>query len=126
MAGRIAASTVPTLLDIRKSGFPWVWVHCEERDCHHCAPLALMPLVIRWGIEASSDLLRNRARCTACQHKGATLRLPSYVDAVTGWAMFPMTSDSHNLATPNPADIPAKLPWSGAPLGGHPGSLRRS
>jgi hypothetical protein len=35
--------------------------------------MALAPLIIRWGGDASSDLLRRSARCTRCGNKGADL-----------------------------------------------------
>jgi len=66
----------------------WVWVYCEGRGCGHYAPMAVAPLVIRWGPETSSDKLRRCARCTACG-KGATLRRASWADASIGWQPFP-------------------------------------
>ena len=59
----------------------WTWVYCAARGCPHHAALALAPLVIRWGADASSDCLRERARCTRCGHLGATLRHPSWIDS---------------------------------------------
>jgi hypothetical protein len=47
---------------------------CER--CQHHAPLACAVAVIRWGAGASSDVLRKRARCTACGNKGATIQHP--------------------------------------------------
>jgi hypothetical protein len=38
--------------------------------------MAIAPLIIRWGPEASSDVLR---RCARCGSRGATLQHPSYV-----------------------------------------------
>jgi hypothetical protein len=32
------------------------WVYCER--CLHHAPVAFVPLMIRWGADASSDRLR--------------------------------------------------------------------
>ena len=52
-------------------------VYCEK--CLHHAPMALVPLKIRWDADTSSDRLLQRARCTKCRHKGATLQHP-------GWA----------------------------------------
>ena len=52
-------------------------VYCEK--CLHHAPMALVPLKIRWDADTSSDRLLQRARCTKCSHKGATLQHP-------GWA----------------------------------------
>jgi hypothetical protein len=39
--------------------------------------MALAPLIIRWGGDASSDILRRSARCTCCGSKGADLQHPS-------------------------------------------------
>lgn len=44
------------------------------RSVTHHAPVALAPLVLRWGANASSNKLRHCARCTVCGHKGATLQ----------------------------------------------------
>jgi hypothetical protein len=56
------------------------WVCCAGHGCtHNHAPMAIAPFVIRWGPEASSDMLRQSARCSKCGAKGATLMLPSWV-----------------------------------------------
>jgi hypothetical protein len=47
-------------------------------------PFACAVAVIRWGPEASSDKLRQAARCTACGHKGARLQAPSWAGNVVG------------------------------------------
>ena len=67
----------PTLAQLRRSSC-WVWVCCEEFGCHHSAPWAYAPLIIRWGGTASSDMIRQCARCTRCGHKGASLSHPSW------------------------------------------------
>jgi hypothetical protein len=46
---------VPTLAELRKHS-SWVWVYCER--CLHHSPAAFVPLMIRWGADASSDKLR--------------------------------------------------------------------
>ena len=66
----------------------WVWLHCHA--CPHHAPAAVAPFVIRWGPEASPDLLRQAARCTACGGKGAMLMRPSWAGNLIGWAPFPI------------------------------------
>ena len=66
-----------------------VWVYHLRPNCTHGAPMAYVPLVIRWGLDASSDLLRQRARCTKCGHKGSTLRHPSWIDSSVGVGSFP-------------------------------------
>src|SRR5262245_44330480 len=45
----------PTLTDLQRSHC-WTWVYCEK--CLHHAPMALVPLMSRWGADASSDRLR--------------------------------------------------------------------
>jgi hypothetical protein len=79
-------STVPTLAELRKSS-AWVWVYCEK--CLHRSPVAFVPLMIRWGGDASSDKLRRCARCTACGHKGATLQAPGWAGEQIGFEPFP-------------------------------------
>jgi hypothetical protein len=46
--------------------------------------------VIRYGPNASSDIIRQRARCTVCGHKGAMLRYPSWVNRTVGVQPFPV------------------------------------
>jgi hypothetical protein len=71
LAGMERAPAVPTLEQLRR-GTPWCWVVCEQ--CFHRRPVAFVPLIIRWGPDASSDMLRWSARCTKCGRKGAVLR----------------------------------------------------
>lgn len=78
---------VATLAEMQGTPGKWVWVYCER--CNHSAPMAVAPLVIRWGPRASSDQLRRSARCTACGHKGATLRRVSWVGNDVEWQPFP-------------------------------------
>ncbi len=87
MSRREAAAT--TLADLR-TGACWVWLYCEGRDCHHSAPMALAPPIIRWGADGSSDLLRQRVRCTQCGSRGATLRAPSWGGELVGVSPFPV------------------------------------
>jgi hypothetical protein len=77
---------VPTLAELREHT-AWTWVYCDK--CLHHAPVAFVPLMIRWGTSASSDMLRRCAKCTICGHKGATLQHPGWVDAVVGFQPFP-------------------------------------
>lgn len=55
----------------RKSYY-WIYVYCGR--CQRCAIFPLVPLIVRWGPDASLDCLRHAARCMTCGHKGATLR----------------------------------------------------
>jgi hypothetical protein len=88
---REAAPTVPMLAELRSSS-PWVWVYCRKTDCTHRAPMAFVPLIIRWGPDTSSDRLRHSARCTRCGGKGAMLFHPSYVDRIVGFQRVPTTA----------------------------------
>ena len=66
----------------------WVWLYC--RACPHHGPAAVAPFVIRWGADASPDLLRQAARCTGCGGKGAMLMSPSWAGSLVGWQPFPV------------------------------------
>ena len=48
IARRDALGPMPTLAELRASS-PWVWVRCKQSDCTHQAPMAFVPLIIRWG-----------------------------------------------------------------------------
>jgi hypothetical protein len=52
--------------------------------------MTLAQFIIRWDPEASSDLLRKNARCTECDHKGATLSHPGWSGSQTGFLPFPV------------------------------------
>ena len=78
----------PPLAQLRKHHC-WLWLNCPHRQCLRRAPMALAPLIIRWGPDASSDVLRQRARCSRCGHKGATLQMPSWAGSEVGLAAFP-------------------------------------
>jgi hypothetical protein len=76
---------VATLADLR-GVTPWLWVICAR--CLRRTPTALAPWIIRWGAEASSDMLRRSARCTQCDGKGATIQIPGWgglQTPVRGW-----------------------------------------
>jgi len=75
-----------TLGDLQRST-PWVWLWCER--CQHHSPLACAVPVIRWGAGASSEVLRERARCTAFVRKGTTLQDPSWAGEHLGFELFP-------------------------------------
>jgi hypothetical protein len=83
----------PTIAELQRSHC-WTWVYCEK--CLHHAPMALVPLIIRWGAETSSDRLRQSARCTQCGHKGATLQHPGWAGTHIGFQPFPVSSSPHH------------------------------
>jgi hypothetical protein len=87
---------VPTLGELQRDSSKWVWAICNGLDasgriaCLHRAPLALAPFVIRWGPDASSNVMRQRLRCAVCGHRGAVLQHPSWIDAQIGEQPFPV------------------------------------
>jgi hypothetical protein len=64
----------------------WFWLRCDA--CGHCIAVALVPFVIRWGADVSSDMWRQHARCSSCGRRGATLQHPSWGEAAIGWEPF--------------------------------------
>jgi len=64
----------------------WVWIHFARYVplCQHHAPMALAPLIIRWGPDTSRDKLRRCARCMACGHKGGHCNIQA--GSITAWA----------------------------------------
>ena len=75
------------------SGQPhWFWAHCGMCSRQRAIPLA--PFVIRWGTDASSDMLRRNLTCSHCGHRGASLQHPSWVDTQIGVQPFP-TKQAH-------------------------------
>jgi hypothetical protein len=54
--------------------------------------MAFAPLIIRWGPDASSDVLRRNARCTRCGRKGAMLTHPSWISEDVGEQPFPVAN----------------------------------
>jgi hypothetical protein len=85
--GRMQPDPIPTLGDLQRTT-PWVWLWCER--CQHHAPLACAVAVIRWGANVSSDRLRQRARCTSCGKKGATIQHPGWGGNDVGFMPFPV------------------------------------
>jgi hypothetical protein len=85
MAWNAPKPTPATLADLRRVT-PWLWVICAR--CLHRAPTALAPWIIRWGADASSDMLRRSARCSQYSGKGATIQIPGWgglQTPVRGW-----------------------------------------
>ena len=75
----------------RSPGWMWIWCGRAMPYCGHRAPMALAPLVIRWGPGASSDVIRQRAVCSKCGYVGATLQHPGWWGNQIGFEPFPMT-----------------------------------
>lgn len=64
-------ATKPHSIGQTRRSYYWVYVYCGR--CQRCAIFPLVPLIVRWGPDASLDRLRRAARCMTCGHKGATL-----------------------------------------------------
>jgi hypothetical protein len=87
---RTPVSTPPTLSQLREHQC-WIWLHCPKWACLHHAPIALTPAIILWGPDASSDMLRERTRCSRCGNRGGvTLKVPSWAGQGVGLAPFPL------------------------------------
>lgn len=85
-AYRPPAESIPTLGELHRGEFKWWWAYCTARGCAGTAAITLTWAVIRWGPDASSDLLRQRLVCSRCGHRGATLRTPSWSGEQRDWA----------------------------------------
>ena len=83
--------TVSTLQELHRTSC-WWWIHCTNSACLHRAPVAIVPLIIRWGPDTSSNKLRHSARCARCGRKGITLQHPSWRGSAIGWETFPVGS----------------------------------
>lgn len=79
----------PTLGQMRE-GHCWLWVQCADWRCLHKVAMPLAPWIIRWGSDASSDVLRQCAKCGKCGHKRATLEHPSWGGSDVGFVPFPV------------------------------------
>lgn len=81
-----------TLGELQRNGAGgFVHAYCNRPTCGASRPLAIAPYVIRWGADASSDLLRKNLVCERCKHKGASLYHPSW--KTRGWESFPVKAD---------------------------------
>src|SRR5262245_14674453 len=78
----------PTLRQMRQ-GACWVRVNCQNTKCRYRDPVAVATLIIRWGGDASSDMLRRSAKCSQCGRKGASLTAPSWAGADMASTPFP-------------------------------------
>lgn len=88
---RPASGPVPSLGHIRE-GEPWVWIYCANAGCNYYRPIALAPYIIRWGADASIDLLRQRVRCSKCGRMGATIKKRSWDAHRQEWQQWPQSS----------------------------------
>lgn len=114
---RAPPGPVPTIGDlIRHKHGNWVCVYCRNDACSYSAPAALVPLAIRFGMNASSDMLRERVTCLACVRRGAPIMLTRWnvqSGANLRWAIFP-TFHRDGLWDDRPIGPPPQWTWSDA------------
>ena len=67
----------------------WWWLVCRNPKCGRQVPIAVVPLIIRWGPQEEVERLRLYARCDRCGHRGASLSMPSWRDSVVGFTPWP-------------------------------------
>jgi hypothetical protein len=83
----------PTLANHRRY-WSWFWIYCAEgASCHHSAPMAIAPLIIRWGPDTPFSKVRRSFRCTRCGGRKVVTMAPSvdgYHEADFGYR-FPTT-----------------------------------
>jgi hypothetical protein len=69
---------VPTIGELLQPAPHWLWVLCNNRSCMRRSAIPLAPFVIRYGADASSDVLRRNFTCSGCGRRGASLQVPSW------------------------------------------------
>lgn len=67
----------------------WMWIYCRGPDCGHSQPLAIAPLVIRWGPDAPAQWMRDRLICSRCGHRGVLTQAPGWGGSHIGEVPFP-------------------------------------
>jgi len=70
---------VPTIGALAKSEPRWIWANCNTVNCGHARAVPLIPFLIRWGADASSNLLRQNLSCSKCGARGVYITLPSRI-----------------------------------------------
>jgi hypothetical protein len=85
IARRFEANTPRPALWKLRAAHDWLWLNCETPGCGHYVALPLAPLIIRWGADASSELLRRGFRCTRCGGRRTSIRFPSWGGNQIGW-----------------------------------------
>jgi hypothetical protein len=80
----------PTLGQLREHQC-WVWLQCPRWACLRAAPVALTPAIILWGLNASSDMLRECTRCSTCGNRGGVdVKCPGWGGTLARLAAFPV------------------------------------
>jgi hypothetical protein len=81
---------LPSLGQLRENQC-WVCLYCPRWACLQYAPMALTPAIIRWGLKASSDMLRECTRCSKCGHRGGvTVQCPGWGGTLARLTAWPM------------------------------------
>jgi hypothetical protein len=112
MASRSNPKPPPTLGQLRHAT-AWLWVGCKK--CQYEQPTALVPLVIRFGKNVSSDHLRISAVCPRCSSTGAKLRHPSWSMEDKGPGPLPTYYQNGQWS-----HAPLHARWPGTPGYGEP------
>lgn len=86
MTRRYPPGPKPTIGDLQRTNV-WMWLYCPA--CDHRRAVTLARYAILLGTEESSDTLRARSRCSACEHLGALTYAPSWMGTSIGFAPFP-------------------------------------
>jgi hypothetical protein len=81
------ASCAPTLSELNRCEPHWVWWNCGK--CRRWVAVPLAPFIIRWGTDASGDLLCKSLRCTKCGHRGGSFTVPSHCSLEVPSLRFP-------------------------------------
>jgi hypothetical protein len=91
------SSAAETTLGDLQQATPWIWLYCERcADTTHHWPVPCRSSAgerMHQVANASSDVLRQRTRCTACGHRGATLQHPGWGGNDVGFLPFPNARD---------------------------------
>lgn len=98
MRSREAKSPGAPIGALMKGQCKWFWLWCNR--CLYHRPLALAPFAIFWGMNASTDLIRNRSKCRRCGHVGASMKHPAWMGSHAGWETFPTDWDEAKALQP--------------------------
>lgn len=87
---------MPTIGALLRTDLKWMFAYCERIGCGHSMPIALAPFAIRWGMGASTDLIRERLRCSKCGRKGGVaIKRPSWNSR--GYAVWPTSHEGEKI-----------------------------
>lgn len=78
-----------TIADLMADPAGWWQLCCTRSHCRRVVASDLKVFAAKWGADASSDMIREKARCSVCGQRGVELTHPSYMGRDQGWAKFP-------------------------------------